>query len=62
LPGAILELQVRNVVFTMETMNLKSKEKFDNNLLKNSKILTEEEVNNIYINMHEADMKKYNNR
>lgn len=62
LPGVILELQVRNVVFTMETMNLKSKEKFDNNLLKNSKILTEEEVNNIYINMHEADMKKYNNR
>ena len=46
----------------METMNLKSKEKFDNNLLKNSKILSEEEVNNIYKNMHKADMKNYNNR
>jgi GLPGLI family protein len=61
LPGAILELQVRNVIFTMETIDLKSNEKLDLKTLRNSKILSEDEVYDIYINIHQDDMKKYGN-
>lgn len=45
LPGLILELQVRNVVFGAKKIDLDSKLDFDTEFLKKAKIKTEEEIN-----------------
>lgn len=45
LPGLILELQVRNVVFGAKKIDLNSKLDFDMEFLKKAKIKTEEEIN-----------------
>ncbi len=45
LPGLILELQVRNVNFGVKKLDIKSDLNFNDEFLKNAKLLTEEELN-----------------
>jgi GLPGLI family protein len=59
LPGLILELQVRNVSFTMSKIDFDSKDTFEIDILKRSKLLSESESNIIFKEKYEIEKSKF---
>jgi GLPGLI family protein len=51
LPGLILELQVRNVVYGIKNIDIDSELNFDANFLKKIKILNDKELNEAYVKL-----------